>query len=219
MPMTRYNPQLPHSDVRGVSWDARLSRWQVRFTVDGDYRYFGSFPTREAAEERALALRGGDPHSPRAVGRPSRSGVPGVIWHPQTGRWHVRLRIRGKQRSFGLYDTVAEAAAAREAALRGDILPGNNQRPATPRTGRPARQSDEPAPWSATAPPVTDARLPYLHPRPPRRPLVIADDPFPRDTNPPIPETDPLRHQRHNPLSDAQRNRLIDLARGPRRAG
>lgn len=217
--MTRYNPDLPHSDVRGVSWDARLSRWQVRFTVDGQYRYFGSYPTRAAAEARALALRGGEAHTPRPAGRPSRSGIRGVIWHPQTGRWHVRLRIGGRQRSFGLYDSVEDAEAAAQAAMRGEIEPGNNQRPATPRTGRPARPQPDEQPLSATAPPVTDARLPYLLPRRPRRPLVITDDPFPRDRDTPIPATDPLRHTRQNPLSDTERERLIALARGPRRAG
>lgn len=212
-PMTRYNPQLPHSDVRGVSWDARLHRWQVRFTVDGEYRYFGSYPTQAAAEERARALRGGDAYDPRPAGRPSRSGVRGVIWHPQTGRWHVRLRVNGKQRSFGLYDTVEEAEAAAHKARRGELEPGNNQRPASPRTGRPRvnHEDDTTTPCARTS---ATGRLPYLMPRQPRRPLVIHNDPFPRDRDTPIPAQDPLRHTRMNPLSPAQRDRLIRLARG-----
>lgn len=213
--MTRYNPTLPHSDVRGVSWDARLRRWQVRFTVDGEYRYFGSYPSREAAEERALALRGGETHTPRPAGRPSRSGVRGVIWHPQTQRWHVRLRMNGKQRSFGLYDTVEEAIAIADAARRGEMEPGNNQHPATRRTGRPRTAATPPIEHCDVVRPAA-SRLPYLHPRRRPEPLVI-HDPFPRDTNPPIPETDPLRDTRINPMSESERRRLIELARGPNR--
>lgn len=214
--MTRYNPQLPHSDVRGVSWDARLGRWQVRFTVDGQYRYFGSYPSQAAAEERALSLRDGTTYHPQPVGRPSRSGVRGVIWHPQTGRWHVRLRIGGKQRSFGLYDTVEEAEDAAHKARRGEIEPGNNQRPASPRTGRPRHENLEDA-TTARARTSATGRLPYLMPRQPRQPMVVHNDPFPRDRDTPIPPEDPLRHTRMNPLSPAQRDRLIRLAAGPSR--
>ena len=67
------------------------------------------------------------------------------------------------------------------------------------------------APTSATG------RLPYLMPRQPRRPMVI-DDPVPRDRDTPIPAEDPLRHTRMNPLSPAQRDRLIQLAAGPSRS-
>ncbi|WBK39666.1 hypothetical protein [Xanthomonas phage L522] len=44
------------------------------------------------------------------------SGVPGVGWHKQAGKWAARIRVNGKTISLGLFDSIEEAAAARAAA-------------------------------------------------------------------------------------------------------
>ncbi|BAE72736.1 HNH endonuclease family protein [Xanthomonas phage OP1] len=44
------------------------------------------------------------------------SGVPGVYWHKEAKKWRARIMLDGKQISLGLFNTLEEAAAAREAA-------------------------------------------------------------------------------------------------------
>ena len=46
----------------------------------------------------------------------NKSGVRGVCYHSQRSKWRAEIRIRGKTHYLGLYDTVAEAAAARAKA-------------------------------------------------------------------------------------------------------
>ena len=36
----------------------------------------------------------------------SKSGVKGVSWHKQRGKWTVRVMVEGKYKSFGLYDDI-----------------------------------------------------------------------------------------------------------------
>lgn len=40
------------------------------------------------------------------------SGVLGVTWHGQTGKWWARVALNGKQHSAGLHDTIEEAQQA-----------------------------------------------------------------------------------------------------------
>jgi hypothetical protein len=44
------------------------------------------------------------------------SGARGVNWHGQTGKWHATIQADKRRHSLGLFDTVAEAAAAYAAA-------------------------------------------------------------------------------------------------------
>lgn len=47
------------------------------------------------------------------------SGLPfGVVYHPQTGKYRVRIKAAGRSISLGLFDTVE---AAREARVNGEI--------------------------------------------------------------------------------------------------
>lgn len=40
------------------------------------------------------------------------SGAKGVSFHKATGKWQVRIRVRGKQKHIGLFDSVEEAELA-----------------------------------------------------------------------------------------------------------
>lgn len=44
------------------------------------------------------------------------SGVTGVFWHAQAGKWCAQIRSDGRIHSLGLYDELAPAIAARKAA-------------------------------------------------------------------------------------------------------
>lgn len=40
------------------------------------------------------------------------SGVKGVCWHAQSGKWRAMIRISGKSRHLGLFNDIGAAAAA-----------------------------------------------------------------------------------------------------------
>jgi len=48
----------------------------------------------------------------------NKSGVKGVCWHKNKSKWRAYIRVEGKQKYLGLYTTLKEAAAARNAAVR-----------------------------------------------------------------------------------------------------
>jgi hypothetical protein len=48
--------------------------------------------------------------------RDNTSGVAGVTWKKETGRWNASIFTDGKRRHLGYYDSIAEAANARAAA-------------------------------------------------------------------------------------------------------
>lgn len=49
----RYSSGLPQSDLAGVTYNRRLGKWEVK---QGG-KYFGVFPTKEAAEEAMIGLK------------------------------------------------------------------------------------------------------------------------------------------------------------------
>lgn len=48
--------------------------------------------------------------------RNSSSGIVGVVFRPEMGKWRARISIDGKNRGLGHFDTLEEALAARRAA-------------------------------------------------------------------------------------------------------
>ena len=44
------------------------------------------------------------------------SGVNGVYWSSQRGKWHARIKIGGKYKSLGFYNSLESASQARAAA-------------------------------------------------------------------------------------------------------
>lgn len=64
----------------------------------------------------------------------SRSGVRGVSWDNRSQKWRATIKFRGHQKYLGLYNTVAEAEAARkeaEAEIYGGFLDGMKKRKIT----------------------------------------------------------------------------------------
>ena len=45
------------------------------------------------------------------MGKNNTSGIKGVSWHKVTGKWQVRLRVKGKQLWLGCYDDIKDAQA------------------------------------------------------------------------------------------------------------
>jgi hypothetical protein len=69
----------------------------------------------DRADNRLVNLREATNLQNRAnatVRSDSKVGVKGVQFHPQTGKWRARIRVDGKQKSLGLYESVEAAAKA-----------------------------------------------------------------------------------------------------------
>lgn len=52
----------------------------------------------------------------RAKSRNNKSGICGVCWFSKKVKWVAQIRINGKQKFLGYYDTIFEAACARKSA-------------------------------------------------------------------------------------------------------
>lgn len=46
----------------------------------------------------------------------SSSGVYGVGWHKQSGKWHPRIKVNGRNKSLGLYESFDDAVKVRKEA-------------------------------------------------------------------------------------------------------
>ena len=60
----------------------------------------------------------------------SKSGVNGVYWHKQRGKWAAMMRISGKNIPLGLYASIEQAAAARKVGEQKYWQADDNQRKA-----------------------------------------------------------------------------------------
>lgn len=52
----------------------------------------------------------------RAAQARNTSGFKGVSWQPRRGKWYAYIRVNGKQKNLGSFDTAGDAAAAYAAA-------------------------------------------------------------------------------------------------------
>jgi hypothetical protein len=54
----------------------------------------------------------------RAMHSNNTSGVKGVSWDKGASKWHARIKVDDERKHLGLYTTLKEAAAARNAAIK-----------------------------------------------------------------------------------------------------
>jgi len=59
------------------------------------------------------------------VNRSNKSGVVGVFWHRQTGKWLARVVHNGRQHHAGLHSEISDAEAA-VTAKRNELFTHNN---------------------------------------------------------------------------------------------
>ena len=99
------------SGIEGISYDR--GKWQVKARAGDKKIYLGTYNTIEeakAAKEQYLATGEGK-NRVRA-----KSGIKGI--YQVKDRWQVQIRKNGKNISLGVYDTIEEAAAAKEKYLK-----------------------------------------------------------------------------------------------------
>lgn len=97
----------PQSGIAGIKW--KQGKWQL--TIND--KYFGLYKTIEdaaAAKEKYLAT--GEKYEKKVR---AKSGIPGI--YNNRGKWQVQLYREGKKIHLGCYDTIEEAAAAKEKYL------------------------------------------------------------------------------------------------------
>jgi hypothetical protein len=52
------------------------------------------------------------------LSRVNTSGVKGVTWNKRVKKWHAQIRVNGKTKSLGLYDSIEDAKKARQKKAR-----------------------------------------------------------------------------------------------------
>jgi len=127
------------SRFRGVSWDKRVKKWEVRIGVHGNQKRIGhftdegeaahaydayaivnrietprNFPDENEDAVVAEAERGRAAKKQKKAASKS-STYQGVGWKRAVKKWQVRIRVDGKQKSIGLFADEAEAAHAYDA--------------------------------------------------------------------------------------------------------
>lgn len=107
----------------GVYLDKRGGKWRAQAALDGDLINLGSFDTPEAAAQAradfdaARARAGRDfmySRPPRRLNSNNVSGIKGVYFEADKGKWRAEIRVAGKQKKLGRFDTKDAAAAAIE---------------------------------------------------------------------------------------------------------
>lgn len=135
------------STVPGVYWAPSTGRWRVhlrRGPHAGSYGYFDD--QGEAEQTAALAAEGklapgantktryssarrsaAGPRKPYTVSKSasprSGTGVRGVSFNQQSGKYHVRIKVDGRYCSFGLHENLNVAAEVARQVYAGERKP------------------------------------------------------------------------------------------------
>lgn len=108
--------KLGSSGVRGVRQDVRTGRWVAEISINSKNVYLGTFDTKEEAIEcRRKAELG---LAREVAARVPASGAKNIC--ARGNRFQAFAVKNGKRYYIGTYDTVAQAVAAQELAMRDD---------------------------------------------------------------------------------------------------
>lgn len=114
--------QKERVDGRVVQRTVSLHRFIMGVT---DPRVQVDHENRRTLDNRKENLRLGSNaqnHQNLNPNRGSRSGVRGVHWESQRGKWQAKVRLNYRHHQLGVYDTIEEAAAV-VAAWRQEHMP------------------------------------------------------------------------------------------------
>ena len=106
------------SMYKGVYWHKANQKWAAKITSQGEVHHLGTFSNEECARDAyidaANRLRSGRP-------MPTNNKDPryrGVTWEASRNKWRATLRIGGKIKNVGRFDSREEAKAAIDQAAR-----------------------------------------------------------------------------------------------------
>lgn len=119
------NKKGPHLDnnssgIRGVTWKKSHSKWEAYFHLNYKRIYVGLFVSKEEAEQAVIDARAKyldytndsstvDFQLPQRHISDKVSGVKGINWRKDIGRWAVRCNVEGKRKLIGFFDDLQEA--------------------------------------------------------------------------------------------------------------
>jgi hypothetical protein len=141
IPVRLNHSGYPWLSVGGERWLAHRLAW---FLMTGERRDPASpldHINGDRADTRWANLRAATPAlntQNRGISKHNTSGIPGVCWCKQTGKWKARINVGGRQVQLGLYADIEDAAAARRAGEKVHFAPGfvGSHRPAYQGDGR-----------------------------------------------------------------------------------
>ena len=93
-----------------VAWALHYGSWPT-----GEIDHIDHDPTNNALSNLRLATRETNGRN-ISLHRTNTSGVTGVTWNKDRGRWVAQIHMHGKGYFLGHYESKADAAAARKAA-------------------------------------------------------------------------------------------------------
>ena len=100
----------------GVGWDSATQKWRTQIQLNGKKYTLGYFTSEEEAHQKylnavaAYEQNGTLPVSPLLAKKSSR--YKGVYWIQQRKKWQASIRINGKLRHLGHFQTEEEAHQA-----------------------------------------------------------------------------------------------------------
>lgn len=120
------------SGYRGVFWNNQHKKWSAKLQINNKQYHVGHFDdVHEAGQAAAEARRQFMTHAQESQAKESladwvkpkkdktktsKSGIHGVCYNKQTGRWMAILTKNGESKYIGSYETTEEAAKAVEDA-------------------------------------------------------------------------------------------------------
>ncbi len=93
-----------------------LSRFIMNAPVDLEVDHINHNPLDNRRCNLRLVDKSGNAQNRRGANRNGKTGIRGVSWHKEMGKWMASIRVHGKQHRIGYFDNLEEAARAVEAA-------------------------------------------------------------------------------------------------------
>ena len=128
--------KTPMSRFRGVTWNKRNSKWLAKISQSGKTKYIGTFldevSAARAFDDAARLLRGSNAKVNFPITATERaasdlcSRYQGVSWHKGHNKWRAEIRIDGKKKYIGHYNSQYEAAVVYDEAAR-EILESSSK--------------------------------------------------------------------------------------------
>lgn len=108
--------------VQGETLRAKLHRWLLEAPDELEVDHINNDTLDNRRSNLRLATRSENAQNRRSAQSNARSGLRGVHWHGQKGKWWARMCVGGKRYSLGLFETKEEAARAVSRA-RAELMP------------------------------------------------------------------------------------------------
>lgn len=104
------------------SGSARLHRWVTEDVEGFDVDHFDHDTLNNVDSNLRKANKSENNQNRKSAQANNKSGIRGVCWHKQSGKWQAKITINKKHMTIGRFNTIEEARIAVEHA-RKDLMP------------------------------------------------------------------------------------------------